>query len=108
MTIAAWLILILSVLVGLLILVLVIVLKSSAKREKVYKQQKENFEALQLQYERTQKNIEQVLDYEKQDDILVQQREKHVDALVKTRSKEKAGEEIKTLMSNLRDAYNAL
>jgi len=53
-------------------------------------------------------NIEQVLDYNKQDKVLVKQREEHVEILIKTRSKEKVENEVKTIMLNLRDAYNSL
>ena len=57
---------------------------------------------------KARENIEAVLDYEKQDSFLVKQREKHVETLVKTRSKGVAENEVKDLMVNLRDAYNSL
>lgn len=80
---------------------------SQKKNRKIQESENKAAEAIQNK-EKLQENIEQVLDYDKADKILVKQREKHVEALVKTKSKGKADEEIKSLMADLRDAYNSL
>lgn len=64
--------------------------------------------AAEVKVEKLQENIEQVLDFEKHDSMLVKQRDHHVEALIKTRSKGVAEDEIKSLMVNLRDAYNSI
>jgi len=82
--------------------------KSSQKKNKrIQESETKAAEAVQKK-EKLQENIEQVLDYDKADKVLVKQREKHVEALVKTKSKGKADEEVKGLMADLLDAYNSL
>ena len=58
--------------------------------------------------EKIEENIAQVLDYEKQDALLVKQRDQVITGLVAAKTEEEANEEIKNLLFNLRDAYSAL
>lgn len=64
--------------------------------------------AAELKAEKIQKDVEQVLDFDNHDALLVKQRDEHVAALVKTKSKGVTENEIKGLMFNLRDAYSSL
>lgn len=63
--------------------------------------------AAEKREELLRKNVESVLDYEKQDKAVQKKVDQHVDVLTKTRSKANAEKEIKSLMADLHSIYNS-
>lgn len=92
----------------LILLILFLWLKDHGKQKAKRKSAELDKAAAEAKEKKAKENIEAVLTYEKQDALLVKQREEHVSTLVSTRSKEKVENEVKTLFDNMRDAYNSL